>query len=71
MSYTIDIKCPECGKLVFCEHIGELEELTEGVVSFHANCDHCGFEREFLSMPADDAEKLMEEGRKLLGEGEH
>lgn len=68
MSYTIDIKCPECGKVVFCEHIGDLEELAEGVVSFYANCNNCGFEKEFLSIPANEAGKMMEEGRKLLEE---
>jgi rRNA maturation protein Nop10 len=66
MSYTIDIKCPACGKIIFCEHIDEIEELAEGVVSFYAKCNDCGFEKEYLSVPADEAEKMMEEGRKLL-----
>jgi len=66
MSYTIDIKCPTCAGIIFCEHIGELDELAEGVVSFYAKCDNCGFEKEYLSVPANEAEKMMEEERELL-----
>ena len=66
MSYTIDIKCPQCGRLVFCEHIGGLEELANGEVSFHAKCDACGFDKKYMSVPAEEAEEMMKEGAKLL-----
>ncbi len=68
MSHTIDIKCPKCGSLVYCDHIGDLDELMEGKVSFLALCEQCGFEKKYLSISADEAEKLMAEGCSLIND---
>ncbi len=67
MSYTIDIKCTQCGALICCQHIGDLDELAEGKVSFLAECSKCGFEKEYRSVLAEEAERLMQEALDLSG----
>ena len=61
----LSAQCPDWKPDIRFELDG-LEELANGEVSFHAKCDACGFDKKYMSVPAEEAEEMMKEGAKLL-----
>jgi predicted RNA-binding Zn-ribbon protein involved in translation (DUF1610 family) len=67
MSTTVDIKCPNCGELLYCETRTPLWLLALGRVSFKADCSNCGYRKMYRLVSAKRAGEMMEEAKG--GEG--
>ena len=69
MSTTVDIKCPKCGDVVFCDTRTPLWVLAWlQRVSFRAECDKCGFKKTYRLVSAECASRMMEQGERLKRE---
>ena len=58
MSYSHYIRCPECHKLSVTENQTPIELLMEGLANLSIHCPHCGFQKEYLEISADEFESL-------------